>query len=77
LRLYEAKGEATEAAIRFFKPVVAEPEPDIEGDLFIRYPTSVRLVNLLEQDEGEAVYADGIIKQSFKPFEIVSLRVMF
>ncbi len=77
LRLYEAKGKATEAAIRFFKPVVAEPEPAIEGDLFIRYPTSVRLVNLLEQDEGEAVYADGIIKQNFKPFEIVSLRVMF
>ena len=76
LRLYEAKGEATAATIKFFKPVLAEPRVPIEGDVFIRYPTAVHLVNLLEEDEGDAAYSNGVIEHSFKPFEIVSLRAI-
>ena len=77
LRLYEAKGEAVEATVKFFNPVLTKPEPTVGGDLFIRYPAAVHLVNLLEEDEGDVTYAEGIIKYNFKPFDIISFKVMF
>ncbi|ADJ25711.1 glycoside hydrolase family 38 [Dehalogenimonas lykanthroporepellens BL-DC-9] len=78
LRLYEAGGEETEAVIRMFHPVngaSAGIEP-MENDL-IRQPSAVRLVNLMEQDIGPVTHEQGRIVLEFKPFEIISLKLVF
>ncbi len=77
LRLYEAAGQATEAAIRFFAPASPEPETPDGRATPLRHPRAVWLINLLEEHEGDVGVIEGVIKIAFKPFEIVSLKVMF
>ncbi|MEN8614845.1 glycoside hydrolase family 38 C-terminal domain-containing protein [Dehalogenimonas sp. THU2] len=77
LRLYEANGEKTDADIHFFKSARGTTELSAEEQSLIRHPSAVRLVNLLEDEEGDVACAEGVIKLKIKPFEIVSLKVIF
>ncbi|AKG53929.1 alpha-mannosidase [Dehalogenimonas sp. WBC-2] len=77
LRLYEASGTATQAALRFFQSKVQNPDLVAADDSLIRRPTAIRWVNLLEEEEDEMVLCDDGIEISFKPFEIISLKVSF
>ncbi|KTB48827.1 alpha-mannosidase [Dehalogenimonas alkenigignens] len=74
LRLYETRGQATEAAIQFFNKVNAGAEPP--GRLFPQ-PSQVWKVNLLEEKESEVAIVEGAVTISFTPFEILTLKVVF
>ena len=66
--------DSDDVIMRFFETKGEETRGEI--DLF-KEPASVKVVNLLEEDEGDVEYRGSRISLSVKPFEIVSLKIRF
>ena len=66
--------DADEVILRFFETKGEKTGGQV--DLF-KKPNSVKIVNLLEEEEGEIECSDKKIMLQVKPFEIVSLKIGF
>ena len=66
--------DSDDVIMRFFETKGEETRGEI--DLF-KEPASVKVVNLLEEDEGNIEYSESRISLSVKPFEIISLKIRF
>jgi alpha-mannosidase len=66
--------DSDDVILRFFETKGEKTE----GEIYLfKVPTSVKAVNLLEEEEGSVEYSGGRISLPVKPFEIVSLKIRF
>lgn len=66
--------DGNEVILRFFETKGERTSGEIT---LYKEPTAVKMVNLLEAEEGEVKYRGRKIKLAVKPFEIVSLKIRF
>ena len=74
LVVFKKAEDDNEIILRFFETKGERTKGEIT---LYKEPTAVKMVNLLEAEEGEVKYRGRKIKLDVKPFEIVSLKISF